>query len=77
MHGQPIIKTYSVYLGTKNGNKTVCSCGAGKKIITNKTKNSVVVTIFLVCTCSSTVMHAQEIPFPNPLHIQLQTKLKT
>jgi len=23
------------------------------------------------------VAHAQEIPFPNPLHIQLETKLKT
>ena len=48
-----------------------------QKIITNKTKNPVVVTIFLVRTCSSTVMHAQKIPFPHPLHIQLETKLKT
>lgn len=75
--GNPLNKTYSVYLGTQNGNKIVCSCGAGKKIITNKKKAPILVTIFLVCTRSSTVTHAQEIPFPDPLHIQSETKLKT
>jgi hypothetical protein len=43
----------------------------------HKTKNPTLVTMLLVCTFPSIMTHAYEIPLPNPLRIQMETKLKT